>query len=152
MTTNHFTNPADAVPRDTAHYGEAMIAANVLERWPSPRPERSYLLHEETPEFTCLCPRSGFPDFATLLLDYVPGPWVVELRSLKLYINGFRDRRISHEGAVNEISETLVELLQPRRLRLTGRFTRRGNIETTVIAEYDETRGWIADLPPAPVT
>lgn len=147
MTANHSTNPADAVPRDSPRYGEAMIAANVLERWPSPRPERPYLLHEETPEFTCLCPRSGFPDFATLLLDYVPGPWVVELRSLKLYVNGFRDRRISHEGAVNEIAETLVELLQPRRLRLTGRFTRRGNIETTVIAEFDETRGWIADLP-----
>jgi 7-cyano-7-deazaguanine reductase len=148
MTTYHSTNPADAVPRDSPRYGEAMIAANVLERWPSPRPERAYLLHEETPEFTCLCPRSGFPDFATLVLDYVPGPWVVELRSLKLYVNGFRDRRISHEGAVNEIAETLVALLQPRRLRLTGRFTRRGNIETTVIAEYDENRGWIAELPP----
>ena len=146
-TRNGGRNPADAVPRDTPSYGEAMIAANELERWPSPRPERPYLLHEEMPEFTCLCPRSGFPDFATLLLDYVPGPWIVELRSLKLYINGFRDRRISHEAAVNEIAETLVELLEPRRLRLAGRFGRRGNIETTVITEYDAERGWIAEMP-----
>jgi 7-cyano-7-deazaguanine reductase len=140
-------NPADAVPRNGAHYGEAMIAANELEVWPSPRPERPYLLHEEMPEFTCLCPRSGFPDFATLVLDYVPGPSVVELRSLKLYVNGFRDRRLSHEEAVNEIAETLVDRLRPRRLRLIGRFGRRGNIETTVIAEYDEVRGWTAELP-----
>src|SRR5262245_23941818 len=115
------TNPADAVSRDTPGYGQRMIAINVLERWPSPRPERSFLIHEEMPEFTCLCPRSGFPDFATLLLDYVPGAWVVELKSLKLYVNGFRDRAISHEAAVNEIAETLVELLLPRQLRLAGR-------------------------------
>ena len=140
-------NPADAVPRDLPGYGEAMIAANVLETWPSPRPERPYLIHEEMPEFTCLCPRSGFPDFATLILDYVPGPLVVELKSLKLYINGFRNRGISHEGAVNEIAETLVELLRPRHLRLIGRFTRRGNIETVVTASYDEQRGWTAELP-----
>jgi 7-cyano-7-deazaguanine reductase len=144
---DHAGNPADAVPRDETRYGESMIAANELERWPNPRPERPYLIHEETPEFTCLCPRSGFPDFATMILDYVPGPYVVELRSLKLYINGFRDRRLSHEGAVNEIAETLVDLLQPRRLRLVGRFTRRGNIDTGITAEYDEARGWVADLP-----
>ena len=142
-------NPADGVPRLDNRYGEAMIAANELERWPSPRPERPYVIHEESPEFTCLCPRSGFPDFATLVLDYVPGEWVVELRSLKLYINAFRDRRLSHEAAVNEIAETLVELLQPRRLRLVGRFTRRGNIDTAITAEYDETKGWVAELPVA---
>src|SRR3712207_1528143 len=115
---NGARNPADAVARDTNRYGQAMIAANALEPWPNPRPERPYLIHEEMPEFTCLCPRSGFPDFATLILDYVPGPTVVELRSLKLYINGFRDRQLSHEEAVNEIAETLVGLLRPRRLRL----------------------------------
>jgi 7-cyano-7-deazaguanine reductase len=138
----------DRVARDTNRYGDEMIRANELERWPNPRPERPYLIHDELPEFTCLCPRSGFPDFATLLLDYVPGPFIVELRSLKLYINGFRDRRLSHEASVNEIAETLVELLQPRRLRLTGRFTRRGNIETTVVVEYDEASGYAAPLPP----
>jgi 7-cyano-7-deazaguanine reductase len=140
-------NPADRVPRDDDRYGERMIAANELEAWPNPRPDRPYLVHEEMPEFTCLCPRSGFPDFATLVLDYVPGPLVVELRSLKLYINGFRDRRLSHEAAVNEVAETLVALLRPRQLRLIGRFTRRGNIETAITAQYDEGRGWIADLP-----
>lgn len=131
-------------------YGAAMIAANVLETWPSPRPERPFLVHEEIPEFTCLCPRSGFPDFATLILDYVPGELIVELKSLKLYINGFRDRGIGHEEAVNEVAETLVELMQPRRLRLVGRFTRRGNIETVVTATYDQERGWTAELPALP--
>lgn len=140
-------NPADAVAREGTRYGEAMIAANQLEAWPNPRPDRPYLIHEELPEFTCLCPRSGFPDFATLILDYIPGPTVVELRSLKLYINGFRDRRLSHEEAVNVVAETLVELLQPRQLRLVGHFTRRGNIDTTVTAEYGAGRGWLAELP-----
>lgn len=141
------TNPADAVSHDMEGYGARMIEVNQLETWPSARPDRPYLVHEEMPEFTCLCPRSGFPDFATLILDYVPGAAVVELKSLKLYINGFRDRPISHEEAVNEIGETLVELLQPRRLRLIGRFGRRGNIETVVTVAYDEQRGWIAEIP-----
>ena len=145
--TNGLANPADQVARDDNRYGERMIAANQLETWPNPRPERPYLVHEEMPEFTCLCPRSGFPDFATLILDYVPGPLVVELRSLKLYINGFRDRAVSHEAAVNEVAETLVDLLRPRQLRLVGRFTRRGNIETAITAQYDEQRGWIVELP-----
>lgn len=144
---NTVANPADAVTRVDTHYGERMIAANQLEAWPSPRPERPFLIHEEMPEFTCLCPRSGFPDFATLVLDYVPGPLVIELKSLKLYVNGFRDRPISHEAAINEIAETLVDLLSPRRLRLAGRFTRRGNIETTITASYDEIEGWTAELP-----
>ena len=144
---NGARNPADLVTRDDNRYGARMIAANVLEAWPNPRPERPYLIHEEMPEFTCLCPRSAFPDFATLILDYVPGPSVVELKSLKLYINGFRDRPISHEEAVNEIAETLVELLSPRTLRLIGRFTRRGNIETVVTVTYDEELGWTAELP-----
>lgn len=148
QTTANGRNPADAVPRDDTRYGQRMIAANTLERWPSPRPERAYLVHEEMPEFTCLCPRSGFPDFATLILDYVPGAWIVELKSVKLYINGFRDRAIGHEAAVNEVAETLVQFLEPRRLRLVGRFTRRGNIETTVVATYDESVGWTAALPP----
>lgn len=141
-------NPADRVSREGTHYGEEMIAANELEAWPNPRPERPYIIHEEMPEFTCLCPRSGFPDFATLILDYVPGPSVVELRSLKLYVNSFRDRRMSHEEAINVIAETLVDLLRPRRLRIAGRFTRRGNIETSITAEYREDAGWVAELAP----
>jgi len=145
---NDSHNPVEQVPRDSADYGQRMIAVNTLERWPSPRPERSFLVHEELPEFTCLCPRSGFPDFATLILDYVPGAWVVELKSLKLYINAFRDRALSHEAAVNEVAETLAHLLEPRRLRLAGRFTRRGNIATSIIAEYDARAGWTATLPP----
>ena len=145
--TNGSTNPADRVSRDDSRYGQRMIEANELEAWPNPRPERPYLIHEEMPEFTCLCPRSGFPDFATLVLDYVPGPLVVELRSLKLYVNSFRARALSHEAAVNEIGERLVELLQPRELRLVGRFSRRGNIDTAITVHYDEHRGWKSDMP-----
>ncbi len=139
---------------DRKYGGEAVAAAAdpaTWEIWAAPEGHRE-VLYQRFPEFTCLCPRSGFPDFATLILDYVPGPLVVELKSLKLYINGFRNRGISHEGAVNEIAETLVGLLQPRRLRLIGRFTRRGNIETVVTASYDEERGWTAELPALPGT
>src|SRR5690242_11475132 len=78
--------------RRPGRYGQDEIERNRLEPWPNPRPTREYVIHFEIPEFTCLCPRSGFPDFATIVIDYVPGPSVLELKSLKLYINGFRDR------------------------------------------------------------
>src|SRR5579885_3665044 len=79
--------------RIPGRYGFDEIKANRLEPWPNPNQERDYVIHFEIPEFTCLCPRSGFPDFATIIIDYVPGPLVVELKSLKLYINGYRDPR-----------------------------------------------------------
>jgi 7-cyano-7-deazaguanine reductase len=92
--------------------------------------------HFEIPEFTCLCPRSGFPDFATIIIDYVPDQYVVELKSLKLYINGYRNRQISHEASTNAILDDLVELLQPRWMRVVGDFTVRGNIKTIVFSEH----------------
>jgi 7-cyano-7-deazaguanine reductase len=122
--------------RVPGRYGLDEIAANRLESWPNPHPERDYIVHFEIPEFTSLCPRSGFPDFATIVIDYVPATKVVELKSLKLYINGYRDRRISHESTANVILDDLVQLLEPRWMRVVGDFTVRGNIKTIIFAEH----------------
>lgn len=116
-------------------YGQEEIAANKLEAWPNTKPERDYVIHFEIPEFTCLCPRSGFPDFATIIIDYVPDRAVVELKSLKLYINQYRNRPISHESTANTILDELIELLSPRWMRVVADFTVRGNIKTIVFAE-----------------
>src|SRR5512146_2920300 len=97
-----------------------------LETFPNPSPERDYLVHIEIPELTCLCPLTGQPDFATLVLDYVPDARNVELKSLKLYAWSYRDRGAFHEAVTNEIADKLAGLTQPRFLRLTGRFTVRG--------------------------
>lgn len=127
--------PRPAAPTKTQTYGQDAIAQNALEPWPNSNPERDYVIHFEIPEFTCLCPRSGYPDFATITIDYVPDASIVELRSLKLYINGFRDRPISHEGATNLLLNDLVALLGPRWMRVVAEFNVRGNIKTTVFAE-----------------
>lgn len=119
-------------------YGREEIAENQLEPWPNPKLERDYVVHFEIPEFTCVCPRSGFPDFATIVIDYAPGPMVVELKSLKLYINGYRDRAISHEGATNQILDDLLATLSPKWMRVVAEFNVRGNIKTTVSAERAE--------------
>jgi 7-cyano-7-deazaguanine reductase len=125
-------------PRVPGRYGFDEIEHSHLEPWPNPHPERDYVDHLEIPEFTCLCPRSGFPDFATIIIDYVPGPYVVELKSLKLYINGYRDRQISHESAANTILNDLVALLSPRWMRVVGDYTVRGNIKTIIFTEHAE--------------
>jgi len=117
-------------------YGVKAIRENQLERWPNPEPARPYLVSMDVPEFTCLCPRSGFPDFALIKIRYQPREWVVELKSLKLYINGFRDQAVSHEAATNQILRDLVELLEPRWMRITAEFGVRGNIKTTVRVEH----------------
>lgn len=130
------TSSTQSPSRPAVPYGQRAIAENQLEAWPNPRPERDYVVRFEIPEFTCLCPRSGYPDFATIVVDYVPGPSVVELKSLKLYVNGFRDRGISHEGATNEILDDLVRVLEPRWMRVVAEFNVRGNIKTTVTAEH----------------
>jgi 7-cyano-7-deazaguanine reductase len=122
--------------RIPGRYGQEEIEASQLEAWPNSNPERDYIAHMEMPEFTCLCPRSGFPDFATIVLDYVPDQSVVELKSLKLYINTYRNRQISHEAATNVILDDLVALLAPRWMRVVADFTVRGNIKTIIFAEY----------------
>jgi 7-cyano-7-deazaguanine reductase len=122
--------------RTPGRYGQEEIERNRLEPWPNANQERDYVIHFEIPEFTCLCPRSGYPDFATMVIDYVPDASIVELRSLKLYINGFRDSGISHEGATNQILDDLVRALDPRWIRVVGEFNVRGNIKTTVTVEH----------------
>ena len=121
---------------DNEKYGTAAIRENRLEKWPNPAPDRPYIVSFDIPEFTCLCPRSGFPDFAVIKVRYQPRESVVELKSLKLYINGYRDRSISHEAAANQILDDLVSLLDPRWMRVVADFTVRGNIKTVVRVEH----------------
>ncbi len=130
------TTDATRTGRNGRKYGEEAIAQNELEAWPNPNPERDYVVHFEIPEFTCLCPRSGYPDFATIVVDYVPEASIVELKSLKLYINGYRDRGISHEAVANTILDDLTGALAPRWMRVVAEFNVRGNIKTTIFAEH----------------
>ena len=108
----------------------------LLESFDNRTPERDYTIQFTLPEFTCLCPRSGFPDFATLHVRYVPGPRCVELRSLKMYINAFRNVGVFHEDVVNVILTDLVGLLAPRYCEVVGDFNVRGNIKTVVRAVH----------------
>ncbi len=112
-----------------------------LETFPNPRPERDYTIRIRIPEFTCLCPKTGQPDFATLLLEYIPEQACVELKSLKLYMWSFRDEGAFHEAVTNEILGDLVSATNPRFMRLTAEFYVRGGIDTTVIAEH-RADGW----------
>jgi len=99
--------------------------------WPNDH-KKNYTINIELPEFMCLCPRSGYPDFATLHLSYVPHEKVIELKAIKLYINSFMYRHISHENSVNEIYDTLFEKLQPRSMKLIADFNPRGNVHTVI--------------------
>jgi 7-cyano-7-deazaguanine reductase len=98
--------------------------------------QRDYLIHFEIPEFTCVCPRTGLPDFAILRVDYVPAKKLVELKSLKLYINGYRNIGVFHEHVANKVLDDLVAALKPRRARLEADFNIRGGIHTVVTADY----------------
>ncbi|MGH7723240.1 MAG: preQ(1) synthase [Candidatus Dormibacteria bacterium] len=108
----------------------------LLECFDNRTPERDYTVQFTLPEFTCLCPRSGFPDFAVLHVRYVPGPRCIELRSLKLYVNAFRNVGVFHEDVVNVILGDLVELVSPRYCEVVGDFNVRGNIKTVVRAVH----------------
>lgn len=116
-----------------------------LETFPNPSPQRDYHIHMEIPEFTCLCPKTGQPDFATLVLDYIADQQCVELKSLKLYIWSFRNEGHFHEDVTNRILDDLVAAIQPRFMRLTAKFYVRGGIFTNVIAEHRKP-----DWQPAP--
>ena len=116
-------------------YGDRAIqaaATSPLELWPNPSRSHDYLIHIEHPEFTALCPRSGYPDFGTIVFDYYPDESVLELKAFKLYINSFRQERISHETVVNQIGDRLFSEVQPKALRIIGDFTRRGNVKTII--------------------
>ena len=122
-------------------YGEKEIlefdVEKDLEIWEN-KYDKNYLIKITLPEFSCLCPRSGYPDFATIYLEYTPDKWVVELKALKLYINSFRNRYISHEASANEIYDTLYNKLKPKQMKITADFNPRGNVHT--IIEIDSTK------------
>ena len=107
-----------------------------LDSFPNPRPGRAYGIHFECPEFTCLCPITGQPDFATVLIEYVPDQLCVELKSLKLYLWSFRDEGHFHEAVTNRILDDLVSAVAPRRMTVTGAFNVRGGITTVVTASH----------------
>lgn len=119
-------------------YGDIAIENAVLERFPNRTTHRDYDISFSCPEFTCLCPRSGFPDFATINIQYVPDQWCVELKSLKLYINKFRNERIFHEDVTNRILDEMVELLSPKFMNVEADFNVRGNIHTVISASYSK--------------
>ncbi len=110
--------------------------AKTLETFPNPATHRDYQIHMEIPEFTCLCPKTGQPDFAVLILDYIPDKLCVELKSLKLYAWSFRDEGHFHEDVTNRILDDLVAATKPRFMRLTAKFYVRGGIFTNVVAEH----------------
>ena len=120
----------------TTRHGTVAIDTARLEAFDNRTPERDYTIQFTIPEFTCLCPMSGFPDFATLHIRYVPGPRCVELKSLKLWINGFRNQGVFHEDVVNVVLSDLVQLLDPRFCEVVGDFSVRGNIKTVVSARH----------------
>lgn len=113
-------------------YGAKAIKQARLETWDNPYPDRDYVIDISFSEFTCLCPRSGYPDFATIKITYIPDCKIVELKALKLWLNSFRDRAISHEAATNQIFDTLKKALSPRRLDVVGDFNVRGNVKTII--------------------
>ena len=107
-----------------------------LETFPNPHPERDYLIRFECPEFTCLCPKTGQPDFATIRIRYVPDRLCVELKSLKLYLWSFRNEGAFHEAVTNRVLDDLVKAIQPRAVEVIGDFGVRGGIHTTVTARH----------------
>jgi 7-cyano-7-deazaguanine reductase len=119
-----------------------------LETFPNPQPERDYTIRIRVPEFTCLCPKTGQPDFATLHLDYVPDAHCIELKSLKLYVWSFREEGAFHEAVTNRMLADLVAACRPRFMRLRAEFAVRGGIYTDVVVEHRQD-GW---QPPVPVT
>ncbi|MBN1838876.1 MAG: NADPH-dependent 7-cyano-7-deazaguanine reductase QueF [Campylobacterales bacterium] len=116
-------------------YGEQIIKAfdveKDLEIWPNQH-KKNYVIKLTLPEFCCLCPRSGYPDFATIYIDYIPNELVVELKAIKLYINSFMNRNISHENSANEIYDLLDTKLKPKWLKVVADFNPRGNVHTVI--------------------
>lgn len=122
-------------------YGEEILSKfdveKDLEIWAN-KNKKNYKIKITLPEFCCLCPRSGYPDFATIHLEYIPDEWVVELKAIKLYINSFMQRNISHEDAINEIYDVLFAKLKPKFMKIIGDFNPRGNVHTLIEINSDE--------------
>lgn len=107
-----------------------------LETFDNPYPDRDYTIQMRIPEFTCICPKTGQPDFATIFIEYIPDTKCVELKSLKLYMWSFREEGGFHEAMTNKILDDLVAIMQPRYIKITGEWNVRGGIYTTVVVEY----------------
>jgi 7-cyano-7-deazaguanine reductase len=122
--------------------------SKTLETFENQTPDRDYTIRIEIPEFTCLCPKTGQPDFATLNLEYVPASRCIELKSLKLYVWSFREEGAFHEAVTNQILDDLVKACEPHFMRLTAEFNVRGGIYTSVVAEH-KSDAWTA---PEPIT
>ncbi|MEO0836007.1 MAG: preQ(1) synthase [Cyanobacteria bacterium J06642_3] len=120
-------------------YGERAIAEGKLITFPNPRIGRKYDVNITLPEFTCKCPFSGYPDFATIYLTYSPDQTVVELKALKLYINSYRDRYIPHEEVVNQILDDFVAACDPLSASVKGDFTPRGNVHTVIEVHHQKS-------------
>ena len=122
-------------------YGEKIVndfdVDKDLEIWPNQH-KRDYLIKMTLPEFSCLCPRSGYPDYATIYLEYTPDEWVVELKAMKLYITSFRDKHVSHENSANEIYETLENKIKPKYMKIVADYNPRGNVHTVI--EIDSSK------------
>lgn len=116
-------------------YGEKIVTEFDIEKdleiWPNTN-KKNYTIKMTLPEFCCLCPRSGYPDFATIYIDYIPNDFVVELKAIKLYINSFMTRHISHENSANEIYDMLVSKINPKWLKVVADFNPRGNVHTVI--------------------
>ena len=122
--------------QETMKYGERAIEEGELFSFPNPRPGRPYQVHITLPEFTCKCPFSGYPDFATIYLTYVPNQKVVELKAIKLYINRYRDQPISHEEGINKILDDFVAAVDPLEVHIKGDYNPRGNVHTVIEVQY----------------
>jgi len=120
--------------------------SKILETFENPQPGRDYTIRIRVPEFSCLCPKTGQPDFAEMTIEYVADRLCVELKSLKMYVWSFRDEGAFHEAVTNRILEDLVAAIAPRFMRLTADFNVRGGIYTTVVAEH-RAEGWQAPVP-----
>lgn len=122
-------------------YGEKEILEFDINKeehfWPN-KHEKTYVIDIELPEFMAKCPRSGYPDFATIKISYSPLEKVIELKALKLYINSFMNREVSHENGINEIFDTLYSKLKPKWLKVTGDFKPRGNVHTVIVIDSDK--------------
>ena len=132
------TNSPELTEQEKLKYGERAIAEGELITFPNPRIGRQYTINITLPEFTCKCPFSGYPDFATIYLSYSPDQTVVELKSLKLYINSYRDQYIPHEEVVNQILDDFVAACDPLEANIKGDFTPRGNVHTVIEVHHQK--------------
>ncbi len=132
------TDPTAPSTTEPMKYGEREIQEGELITFPNPRPGRRYTVQITLPEFTCKCPFSGYPDFAKISISYVPDQKVVELKAIKLYLNGYRDRYISHEESINQILDDFVAAADPLEVTIVGDFHPRGNVHTVVEVHHKQ--------------